>query len=426
MKKLMVSLAAAPLLLSSVASADVDVKVGGQAVLYYQTTQNNGDDAPDMFDKRGSRANAGLQLNLTSDLGNGFTAAGQASFLGTLGLEKNLVSAPMQKAGHDLNDAAVTKIYIAKKMANTTVKLGRQELPKSLSPLAFSEGWNVFKNTFDAALVINSDIPKTVLVGAYVAQSNNHSNLGEFDSLVAATNAGVANVDGTAYMLTAQTKLIPLTTLTLSYYDLAKVGANLVPGEDIGASAFWADATIAGKEMPIGLNFGLQGGSIMPDSEIGAVELDNTTAYGIKAGIKLGMFGLTAAYTSVDGNDNKVNVAIKNTGTGIKTPLYTQMIANQNAIALDGDTFLLKAVLGMGDAGKVIAQGTMTSAGKSNLMNAGRDADGTDYTDFELIYKVKAAEVNFLAAYVYQSWDEKNANDMDSNNILRFWARYNF
>jgi hypothetical protein len=68
----------------------------------------------------------------------------------------------------------------------------------------------------------------------------------------------------------------------------------------------------------------------------------------------------------------------------------------------------------------------MTSAGKSNLMNAGRDADGTDYTDFELIYKVKAAEVNFLAAYVYQSWDEKNANDMDSNNILRFWARYNF
>lgn len=68
----------------------------------------------------------------------------------------------------------------------------------------------------------------------------------------------------------------------------------------------------------------------------------------------------------------------------------------------------------------------MTSAGKSNQFNTGRDADGTDYTDLELIYKVKAGGVQYLAAYVNQSWSEKDADNMDSNNIVRLWARYAF
>ena len=52
------------------------------------------------------------------------------------------------------------------------LKLVVNTLPKSLSPFAFSEGWNVFKNTFEAALVVNTDLPDTTLVYAYVTRSN--------------------------------------------------------------------------------------------------------------------------------------------------------------------------------------------------------------------------------------------------------------
>jgi len=452
MKKTLVSLAAASLIVTSAMAADkgIDITTTGQAVVYYQTSQNNGDDntpgSYDLLDKRASSANVGVQLNLNADLKNNFTFGSQLTYLGTAGLEKNLVSGVRQtadadatQAGNTTTELALTKIFVAKKVANTTVKIGRQELPKSLSPLAFSEGWNVFKNTFDAILVVNTDIPKTTLVGAYVAGGTGMT-LGTTGNLT----AGGEDVQDAAYMLTVQNKSVPMTTITATYYDLADLGT---PGTSAsqaidpvtgiatpvaavaathleGAQAIWLDAKVAGKNLPMGLKLGLQGGSIMPENSV----MENTTAYGAKASIKpMKALTLCGAYTYVDGNkDGKPQAAVKNTGTGIKTPLYTQMIANQNAIALDASTFMLKGVYGLGDAGKVIAQGSMTTAGSQNLMNVGGGAKGNDYTDLELIYKVKAGGVSYLAALVNQTWSEKNANNMDSNNIVRVWARYNF
>ncbi|HID15927.1 MAG TPA: hypothetical protein EYP16_03880, partial [Candidatus Atribacteria bacterium] len=160
--------------------ADVDMKIGGQAVVYYQTAESGGDTT--LFDQDNSQANAGLQLNANGDLDNGFGLGLQGTALSTWGLEKNLVSNVMQSGLGNNGDTAnagdyfaITKAYLTKKLGNTTLKMGRQELPKNLSPLAFSENWNVYKNTFDAILAVNSgDIPDTTLVGAYVSRSNQH------------------------------------------------------------------------------------------------------------------------------------------------------------------------------------------------------------------------------------------------------------
>ena len=96
----------------SVANADVDVKVGGQGVIYYQTMDKGGD--ADLFDHAGnSRANAGLQLNLNADLGKGFGLGYQETFLGSLGLEKNLVGNTMQTAEKDtLNSPVMVRLSI--------------------------------------------------------------------------------------------------------------------------------------------------------------------------------------------------------------------------------------------------------------------------------------------------------------------------
>ncbi|MFA6192246.1 MAG: hypothetical protein WC665_07820 [Sulfurimonas sp.] len=435
MKKIIVSLTAASLIVASAVAADkgIDIVTTGQTALYYQTVGTNATGAADLLDQKASKANVGVQLNLDADLKNDFTFGSQLTYLGTTGLEKNLVSNTMQNVGTATGNTsiaeeiALTQIYIAKKIANTTVKIGRQELPMALSPLAFSEDWNVFKNTFEAALVVNSDIPNTTLVGAYVGKSNQHGDLSSFANPVARTDASTtnANVDGTAYMITAQNKSLPMSTITASYYSMAKIGNNIVAGNDIGANAIWADVAVADKSLPMGLTLGLQAGQITPDSKLGAVALTDTTAMGVKAAIKpVDALNLTAAFTSVSGDDTKVNVAVKNVGTGVKTPLYTQMVLNQDAIALDANTFMLKGVYSFGTLGSVIAQGTSTTAGKSNLNNiAGKE---NDCTDLELLYTVKAAGVDYLAGFINQSFSEKTATNMDSLNAVRVWARYNF
>jgi hypothetical protein len=322
----------------------------------------------------------------------------QGTALNTFGLEKNLVDNVMQSGGGDLGNAgdyeAITKAYLTKQLGNTTLKMGRQELPKSLSPLAFTESWNAVKNTFDAIVAINSDLPDTTLVGAFVSRTNGNglaNDMSTFGDL-----AGGAATKG-AYMLTAANKSIANTPITVSYYEL--------PSTEL--TAVWADVK-ANKLGPV--NVALQGGSIMN----GATGGKDTTSIGAKVTGKAGPANLSLAYSTVDDGD----VAIQNVGTGVKTPLYTQMILNQNFISSDSDTVVLKGVIPAGP-GKLIAQYGMTTD---------NSAASNDYNELDVIYKFKALGTNMLAAYVMQSTDKKTLakGTDDANNVIRFWTRYNF
>jgi hypothetical protein len=442
MKKTMVSLAAVAALTTGAMAADkgIDIVTTGQAVVYYQTVDKDVKDDKGFFDDSNSKANVGVQLNLNADLKNNFTFGSQLTYIGTAGLEKNLVDAKsatggvMQSGGTTIqgsttDDIALTKIFVAKKVANTTVKIGRQELPKSLSPLAFSEGWNVYKNTFDAILAVNTDIPNTTLVGAYVS-GGTAQTLGNTSDLSATVNGvfaaqlsiTTAAVTKGAYMLTAQTTVIPMTTFTASYYTLHDAAAT-------ETTAIWLDAKIADKSLPMGLTIGAQYGNL-------DIDIDNTkdtTAYGLKVSAKpMPALTLCAAYTSVDDGV----VAVVNTGTGVKTPLYTQMIANQNAISSDADTYMVKAAYTLGDMGTFGIAYSDTSAGDYNRNNSFSDEnkDGiidkaiqNDYNEFDFTYKVKAGGVSYLAAYVMTDYDNDSAlSSTHDTDIIRFWARYNF
>jgi len=120
------------------------------------------------------------------------------------------------------------------------------------------------------------------------------------------------------------------------------------------------------------------------------------------------------AYASVNDGD----VAMQNIGTGVKTPLYTQMIANQNFISRDADSFVFKAV-GKLPLGKLIAQ--------YNITTDNSDAKN-DYNEFDLIYKFKAFDTQMFLAYIGQTTENKSFSDEteDSVNSIRFWSRYNF
>jgi len=268
--------------------------------------------------------------------------------------------------------------------------------------LAFSEGWNVFKNTFDAAVVINKDIIDTTLVGAYVSQSNRHNDLSGFSDLAANSSAlgkGAATLDSGTYMLTVANKSLKQTPITATYYVLKDI-ASLDSG-----NALWLD--IKANELPV--KFAFQVGQIDPSND-----LDKTTAFGLKASTKIENIHLSLAYSSVNDGD----VSLQNVGTGIKTPLYTQMIGNQNFISSNAGSVVLRGSIKL-PIGKLIAQYD-TTTDNSNASN--------DYQELDLVYKFKALGTNMLLAYIGQKTENNtfaSGSEKTANN-LRFWTRYNF
>ena len=375
--------------------AETKFDVGGQGVFYYQT--NNGGEN-NFFDQDSSSASAGLELDAKADMGDDLIFAAQGTFLGTLGLEKWMISNSRQNAKvDDKNDVALTKLYVSKKIANTKVKVGRQELSKSYSPFAFSEGWNVFTNRFDAVLVQNEDIPDTKISAAYIDRSSHHNGLNHFDDLSGVDNRLAFNViDNGAYMITAKNESIKKMPITATYYKFDTKHSN-------DTDVVWGDIQL--NQFP--LKVALQAGQIDPNMAV-----TTTKAYGAKLSGDVQNTKLSLAYSSV--NDGEVK--LKNFGTGIKTPFYTQMIGNQNFISTNADTYVAKAVTKL-PVGKLIAQYDTT---KDNSANQ------NDYQELDVVYKFKALGTTMLLAYIGQKTDKATfGSDKEANN-LRFWTRYNF
>ena len=386
----------------------------GQAVVYYQTTDykdfmgtgSNGS----LFDQTSSLADFGLQLRaVNKDVFAGIGFGGEVTGLSTLNLENSIVSNVMQGTGYmpvggNIDDATdggwISQLYMTYGFGNTSLKLGRQELPKALSPFAFSEKWNVFSNTFDAALIVNTDISNTTIVGAWV-YGGNHNGIGAATNM---TDYNSFNEHDGIYMLTVQNKSIENLTLTGSWYYAASFGDNnlgLNSGNDL--NILWGDAKYNAESF----NVAGQVGTFMDDDFT-----DDSVAYGAKIGGKIAMFNLSLAYSGVDDGGIK-GVSMVNVG-GVKTPLYTQMILNQGAINYDNDTVVARA-------------GVKALGGKFGLAydyTTDNSALENDYQELDLTYKTKVFNdsTTLFAGYIYQDADKF----ADSHNTLRFWGRYNF
>jgi hypothetical protein len=395
----------------------------GQSVIFYQSGDRGAE--KDLFGQKGSLADFGLQLKaVNKDIFAGIGAGVEVSGLSSLNLENWMVSNTMQGAGEmgDVDSATdgawISQMYLTYGLGNTTLKLGRQELPKALSPFAFSEGWNVFKNTFDAAVVINKDFADTTLVGAWVSGGNHNgmpairkdasnnpytfNNMSDFNSL---------NNSNGIYMLSAQNKSIDGLTLTGTYY----YAPTLVGNND--AHILWGDAKFKVGDY----NVAAQLGTIMSGGFT-----NNTFAWGVKVGADFDIFDASIAYSSVDNGDRGVN----NFG-GVKTPLYTQMILNQDAIKTNNMTFVArvgtKALGGRFDLAYGYS-GIMDDSDRGCLVD-GRVHGAGAYSELDLTYKTKILndDTTLFAGYIFQSrsYAEKKQSGW-SDNILRFWVRYNF
>jgi len=367
----------------------------GQAVAYTQTI--NDQDQGSLFEGTSTYGAVGLQLGAT----NSNVIAGIGAGVELSAIEQDDGYSSNKTGGNAQTESAqITQAYLTYGFGDTSVKVGRQTLPKALSPLAFSEGWQMFKNTFEAALVVNSSLPNTTLVYAYVRDAVNNS-VGTLDGSID------LNGDDGVHMLTAQNTSFEGVTLTGTYYNAPDA-----------ATALWGDAKFKVSNVSIAL----QAGEIEP--EVG----EETTAYGAKVASTLGGFGVSLAYSSV--SDGDVSVA-NLLGAGVKTPLYTQSVLNQNTIKRDADTFKLagsmKALNGKFGLAYINSDIGDMNPEKSTFMPMSNSYEAGTYQEIDVTYKSKiSANTTVFAAYVWQNDDRALDTELEDQNFVRFWARYSF
>jgi len=407
----------------------------GQAVVYYQTNDamNYADilggvdnSGGDLFDQETSAADFGVQLRaVNNDVFAGIGAGFAVNGLATLNLENSVVSGVMQATGGHEDDLDgmtdggwISEAYLTYGFGNTSIKAGRQTLPKALSPFAFSESWNVFENTYDAVLVVNTDISNTAVVGAWVAGNNVNSmmmsDLTDFNSL---------NNDDGVYMLTVQNKSISDLTLTGTYY----YGADFADGQN-SIDILWGDAQYnAGS-----FNLGVQGGQVSHDAFDGPTGGGDLNSFGAKIGTTFAGINAEFAYSNVndggldlvqEGGHVPMGFGAFNLG-GTTSALYTTTMA---------DELFTSAVMNF-DSNKYVVRGNMDALGGNiSALYAYTESYGGDLevNEFDLAYSTKMTDnLGIAATYAYIDADVDAGaefSELDEDmNVIRLIVNYNF
>lgn len=382
MKLVKMSLATAVLLGASAFAID-NVKVNGDAKVLYSTNDKDVANAGNLFDQENSIADTGLRLGVTGDLLKGVSFGVTGYAVSTLGLENNLVANVWTGAhgtttnanGTQVDDQAwIGELWIAGSMGKTTVKVGRMEID---SPLVFSEKWSVVPNTFEGAVAINTDLPDTTLVGAWIGKGNGANALGynsrglggvDNNSSGIGLDGGVVGaganfntfVGNGAYAVAAINNSFKPLVAQAWYYNVSSV-----------ADAFWLQGDID-CSLVKGVKIGAQYGKMDPKGLLAAV--NDSEAYAFKLGYEgIENLKLSAAYSDVD-NDGTLkmsNVATNNLGRA-QSKLYTEAAWGQNfgyVSAPGAESWNAKASYDMKDIAKFCASYTNVDNNKpaSNL-----------------------------------------------------------
>jgi len=389
MKKILLSVAVATMALSTTASALEDIKVTGDAKVWYET--DNAGTPGDMFNKTDASAEVVFKLGMTGKQGDvGFGA--ELTQGSTMGLEGVLVNGVRTNANNLANqtgtgDMYASKLYITAPVApDTIVKLGRQELN---TPFAFTEKWNAQQNNFDAAVFVNSSVSDLTVIGAYVGQTNtdgtNHKATQEFNQLF-----------NGAFALAALYKNDSLAVNAWAY-ELPSV-----------AKAFWVDAGMSVG--PVALKAYVA--TMMP----AAANTDDTLGFALSAATDISGIKLSAA-ASMIGEDGAL--ALANVATNFKkTKLPTAGVYTDGKfVALpDSTAFKVKAATKMGDTGLALQA----------VNNTNGTDDTKDTTEIDLIISQKVGAFNLKGIVMHRMFSDDATDTASGGQHVRVIASVKF
>ncbi len=412
-----------------------NIKVDGEAKVWYQTSEYSGNGATatatgdvdrptqadqDFFNKgTNSLALTALKFGASANLAENLSGAVKVTAVSTLGLENNMVGdVPTVKqkitgaattVPERVQDQAWVEVLNLKYATKSfDIAAGRMALQ---TPLAFTEAWNAVDNTFEAVVAHGYFVPDTILAVAWVGKHNGVGLLGAGRNSTVAWNGefGTFASEG-AYAVAAINKSIPNTTAQAWYYNVGNV-----------ADAFWlqADSKLMGM-----VDLGVQYAGMNPDnsSSILPATAESTDVFSIKAAADVGPVNVYAAYSTVDSGA----LGFANVATGDKSMVYTTL----GSIYMDGeivaapDTDAWK----IGASTKAVPGVTLSASycqadqGTNNATRA-----ETDYSAWDITAATKVGPVGVTAIYTQFDKDLKATDTTDkTTDTLRIIASLKF
>jgi len=257
---------------SSLAEAFSSGKVSGELKSQYFQKESNTGKSVNIWTN-------GLNISYTTADYNGLTGGVtfQAASVASNDLDENPTA---YDDDQNVSGSVLSQAYIQYKIDNTAIKAGRQYLS---TPLIASSGARIFKQSFEAATVTNTDIKDTSISLMYVKKFQGRTDgnqgapsftkLGDGVLSIYATNKSIENLTLSAQYVNAK-NLLANNTKDVSIYYLN--GEYDFSTFKLGAQYYGSDDNGAGN--------------------------DDGNAYAIKASTKFGDLSLAAAYSDVSKN----------------------------------------------------------------------------------------------------------------------------
>jgi len=355
---------------------------------------NDIDGGFDFSDNENNAFSAAVVLGVEKQLGNGFGFGAELAGWTDFGFD--IADLPAV-ASADQTSAEVSQAYLTYSFNNTAIKAGRQALPKAVSPWAWSDrSVGVIDISYDAVVVVNTDLTDTTLVGAWVANAANDGvtlHLGE-------DNQGI-------FMLALINKSIANTTLSVSaYYSPNSI---FVPGyKDIWS--IWASSETKYDD---GFHWGVQAAYVDGDVD----GWDATSAVAAKIGSSWGDFSteLTVAYI------NDGDYSLKTGGSGVGTSAFWG--TSFGGFFTDGDIATDDQTIIRVDASYKLGYGKIY--GGLGYVAYGDNALFDDGVGARIGYKFTVAGVNANVEYRYADYSDNGHGDLTKQRI-RVEAYYKF
>jgi len=418
MKLVKMSLLAATLIASSAFAID-NVKVSGDAKLYYSA-----DDMGDvsLFSKDGAAGQVAARVGLTADLTEGVSAGVSMTALSTMGLQGRLVN-NIWEGTNGLDDYFwFDEAWLAGTYGKTTAKVGRMALD---TPIVFTETWSIASNTFEAGVLINQDIPDTTLVAAFVGGSNGGDIFNP--SVLRPVNPnGTTNFgtfyDGAYAYGAVNNSWKPLTVQAWYYKAFASQGISPTTTVD-GLDAYWIQADLA---MDMGLIAGFQysGAKLhLNDTVTGDTDVDGTALAAMVGYEMKDTFAVKAAFSQI-GEDHSWGMNLAGSG---QSKLYTEVKwASAYGYVVAADTTAINVTATTPEAltwaalGLYATQTTQTIAG----------ADDLEMTQIALDASKSFGPLDTTLAFINTTADDQNIQAGDtkgsSYNTVQAYLTYNF
>lgn len=298
----------APLFADNLSDVFTNPKVSGEIkAAYVDSNFLGGAESDDVFATGGK---LGIQTNSFYGLKAGATFQASHVFSDDISSTSNT-----RVNNFNASDAVMSEAYLEYTLFNTSLKAGRQfiQTPLLSSGIEGKSSESIVKDSFEAYLLTNTDLPNTTFVAGYVnkyqAPTDSKGNIGSFE-----------DVEDGAYTVYLKNDSIDNLTLQAQYLDVN----GLTTANDKDALYFQADYKLGAQTLSAQYLNSSKGTS---DGEL----------YGLKATGPLGIWklGYLVAYNS---STDKTGEAYVGEGEGVTDTPFTAMPVHGGGVPTRPDT----------------------------------------------------------------------------------------